>query len=45
LQFSLHDERIASTIVGITRSERLTQTITLAQQPIPDQLWTEIATL
>ncbi len=45
LQFSLRDERIVSTIVGITRSERLAQTIALAQQPIPDQLWTEIATL
>jgi D-threo-aldose 1-dehydrogenase len=45
LQFSLRDERIVSTIVGITRAERLAQTIALAQQPIPDQLWAEIATL
>jgi len=45
LQFSLRDERLVSTIVGITRSERLAQTIALAQQPIPDQLWAEIATL
>lgn len=45
LQFSLQDERIASTIVGITRPERLDQTIALAQQSIPDKLWTEIAML
>jgi D-threo-aldose 1-dehydrogenase len=39
LQFSLRDARIASTIVGITRPERLAETLTLAQQPIPDELW------
>ena len=36
LQFSLRDVRIASTIVGITRPERLTETLKLAQHPIPD---------
>ena len=39
LQFSLRDARIASTIVGITRPERLAETLTLAQQPISDELW------
>src|SRR5713101_583607 len=42
LQFSLRDVRIASTIVGITRPERLTETLKLAQQPIPDELWAEL---
>jgi D-threo-aldose 1-dehydrogenase len=42
LQFSLRDARIASTIVGMTRPERLTETLKLAQQPIPDELWAEL---
>ena len=42
LQFSLRDARIASTIVGITRPDRLAETLTLAQQPIPDELWAEL---
>src|SRR5258706_4927045 len=42
LQFSLRDVRIASTIVGITRPERLAETLKLAQQPIPDELWAEL---
>jgi D-threo-aldose 1-dehydrogenase len=42
LQFSLRDVRITSTIVGITRPERLTETQKLAQQPIPDELWAEL---
>ena len=42
LQFSLRDVRIASTIVGITRPERLVETLKLAQQPIPDELWAEL---
>src|SRR5712692_4081262 len=42
LQFSLRDTRITSTIVGITRPERLTETLMLAQQPVPDELWAEL---
>jgi D-threo-aldose 1-dehydrogenase len=42
LQFSLRDVRIASTIVGITRPERLIETLKLAQQPIPAELWAEL---
>src|SRR5205807_8486027 len=42
LQFSLHDTRVTSTIVGITRPERLAETLKLAQQPIPDELWAEL---
>ncbi|MFL5704325.1 MAG: aldo/keto reductase [Ktedonobacteraceae bacterium] len=42
LQFSLRNARIVSTIVGITRPERLAETLKLAQQPIPDELWAEL---
>lgn len=42
LQFSLRDPRITSTIVGMTRPERLSQTIDLARTPIPDALWAEV---
>jgi D-threo-aldose 1-dehydrogenase len=45
LQFSLRDQRIASTIVGITRPERVQQTVELAQHPIPEELWAEFALL
>src|SRR6266568_7080575 len=43
LQFSLRDPRITSTIVGMSRPERLTETITLAQYPLPDELWVDLA--
>ncbi len=39
LQFSLRDPRVASTVVGISRAERLAQVVALAQQPIPDAFW------
>ncbi len=42
LQFSLRDVRVTSTIVGITRPERLAETLKLAQHPIPDVLWAEL---
>jgi D-threo-aldose 1-dehydrogenase len=42
LQFSLQDARITSTIVGMTHPDRLTETLKLAQQPIPDELWAEL---
>jgi D-threo-aldose 1-dehydrogenase len=45
LQFSLRDPRIASTVVGVSRPERLAETVALAQQVLPDELWTEIAAL
>jgi len=45
LQFSLRDPRISSTIVGMTRPERLAQTIELARMPIPDELWRELDVL
>ncbi len=45
LQFSLRDSRIISTIVGISRAERLVETVELAQYPIPTELWTELAAI
>lgn len=43
LQFSLRDPRIVSTIVGISKPERLQETVRLAQLPLPEHLWQEIA--
>jgi D-threo-aldose 1-dehydrogenase len=43
LQFSLRDARIASTVVGVTRPERIAETLALARFPIPDDLWAELA--
>jgi D-threo-aldose 1-dehydrogenase len=43
LQFSLRDPRITSTIVGMSRPERLAETIALAHYPLPAELWPELA--
>lgn len=45
LQFSLRDPRISSTVVGLTRPERVAETIQLAQHPIPEALWAQIETV
>ncbi len=45
LQFSLRDPRIISTIVGISKPERVSQTLTLSQCGIPDALWDEVTHL
>ena len=45
LQFSMRDPRITATIVGMSRPERLRQTIDLATTEIPDALWDEVAAL
>jgi D-threo-aldose 1-dehydrogenase len=45
LQFSLRDPRITATIVGMTRPERIAETIALARQPIPEALWPELDAL
>jgi D-threo-aldose 1-dehydrogenase len=39
LQFSVHDPRITSTIVGPTHPDHVTQTLRLLEHPIPDDLW------
>jgi D-threo-aldose 1-dehydrogenase len=43
LQFSLRDPRVHSTIVGMSRPERVQETIDLALHPIPEQLWADLA--
>lgn len=45
LQFSTRDPRIASTIVGTSRPERVAETRALAAHPIPAALWDELAAL
>ena len=45
LQFSLRDPRITSTIVGMTRPERIQETLDLAAWPIPDELWNRLEAL
>jgi len=42
LRFSLRDPRIVSTIVGVSRPERIGETLALAAHPIPDELWAQL---
>lgn len=42
LQFSLRDPRIVSTIIGVSRPERVTETLALAAHRIPDELWSQL---
>lgn len=42
LQFSMRDPRITSTIVGMSRPERIEQTMAFASHDIPNDLWSEI---
>lgn len=39
LQFSLRDSRIVSTVIGMSKPERVAQTIELANYSIPPELW------
>jgi len=43
LQFSMRDPRITSTVCGVTRPERVEQTVAWATLAIPDALWEELA--
>jgi D-threo-aldose 1-dehydrogenase len=45
LQFSMRDPRVASTIVGVTRPERVDQAIEMTGYEVPEALWEEVATL
>lgn len=42
LQFSMRDPRITATVCGVTRPERVAETIAWATLPIPDALWEEL---
>jgi D-threo-aldose 1-dehydrogenase len=45
LQFSMRDPRIAATVCGVSRPERVGETLQWAAHPIPDSLWTELMAL
>lgn len=45
LQYSMRDPRVASTICGVTRPERVQETLDWAAWPIPDELWAELEAL
>lgn len=45
LQFSMRDPRITSTICGVSKPERVTQTAEWAQWSIPEEAWTELLAL
>lgn len=45
LQFSLRDPRVASTIVGVSRPERVRPTLDACRTPLPDDVWAEAETM
>jgi D-threo-aldose 1-dehydrogenase len=45
LQFSLRDRRVVSTVCGITRPERVGETLEWARFPIPEAFWQEVTSL
>jgi D-threo-aldose 1-dehydrogenase len=45
LQFSMRDRRITSTICGVTKPERVHETLEWAACPTPEQMWDELAAL
>jgi len=45
LQFSLRDKRIASTVCGVSKPERVAETLEWARFPIPESVWEELAAL
>jgi len=45
LQFSMRDPRVSSTVVGVTRPERVDQAIEMAAYEVPPALWEELAVL
>lgn len=45
LQFSLREPRIASTICGVSRPERVRETLEWAAWPIPEAAWAELMAL
>ena len=43
LQFSLRDPRVTATIVGMSKPQRVADTVALARHEIPDEMWAELA--
>ena len=42
VQFSTRDPRIATTVLGVSRPERIAESVELAALPIPRQLWSDV---
>jgi len=45
LQFSMRDERVTSTVCGVSKPERVQETLDWAQIDIPDDCWDELSSL
>jgi D-threo-aldose 1-dehydrogenase len=45
LQFSMRDPRVTSTVVGVSKPERIAPTLEWANWPIPDAAWDELLAL
>jgi D-threo-aldose 1-dehydrogenase len=45
LQFSMRDARITSTVCGVSKPERVRQTLEWASTPIPDGVWEELKSI
>ena len=45
LQFSMREPRIVATICGVTRPERVQETLAWAEWPVPQAVWDELAEL
>jgi D-threo-aldose 1-dehydrogenase len=45
LQFSMRDPRVTSTVVGVTRPERVDQALEMAAYEVPEALWEEVSVL
>lgn len=45
LQFSLRDERVSSTIIGVSKVARLDRLVTAANTALPEEFWTRLEAL
>lgn len=45
IQFSVRDPRITSTVLGVSRPERIESSVELSTQPIPEEFWAHVAEL
>lgn len=45
IQFSVRDPRITSTVLGVSRPERIDSSVALSTQPIPEEFWAQVAEL
>ncbi len=45
LQFSMRDPRVTATICGVSKPERVAETLEWAAFPVPEAVWEELAAL